>query len=52
MDKEEMLVDRLREVAKSVDLPRRRTLEQAADALENYRNHVAALQKLLEARDG
>lgn len=48
MDRLEMLVDRLREVAKDMDSPRRRTLEQAADYLENQRREIEALYKMLE----
>lgn len=48
MDRLEMLIDRLREVAKDMDSPRRRTLEQAADYLENQRTEIMALYKILE----
>ena len=48
MDKFEMLIDRLREVAQGMDFPRRRTLEQAADYLENQRSEILALYKILE----
>lgn len=48
MDRLDMLIDRLREVAKDMDSPRRRTLEQAADYLENQRTEIMALYKILE----
>ena len=48
MDRLEMLVDRLREVARDLDSPRRRTLWQAADYLENQRREIEALHKMLE----
>ena len=48
MDRLEMLVDRLREVAQDMDIPRRRTLWQAADYLENQRREIEALYKMLE----
>ena len=48
MDRFEMLVDRLREVTRDMDSPRRRTLEQAADYLENQRREIEALHKMLE----
>ena len=48
MDRLEMLIDRLREVAQGMYGPRRRTLEQAADYLENQRREIEALHKMLE----
>lgn len=48
MDRFEMLIDRLREIARGVGLPRRRTLDQAADMLENQRNEILALQQIVE----
>lgn len=48
MDKFEMLVDRLREIAKVIGFPRRRTLDQAADTLENQRNEIKALRQIIE----
>ena len=48
MDKFEMLVDRLREIAKVIGFPRRRTLDQAADMLENQRNEILALRQIIE----
>ena len=48
MDRFEMMVDRLREVANMMDSPQRRTLTQAADYLENQRREIEALHKMLE----
>lgn len=48
MDKNEMLIDRLREVAKGMDTPQSRTLTQAADLLENYRHEIVALAQIVE----
>ena len=48
MDRFEMMIDRLREIARGVGLPRRRTLDQAADMLENQRNEILALQQIVE----
>lgn len=48
MNRLEMLVDRLREVADMMDSPQKRTLVQAADWLENQRREIDALHKMLE----
>lgn len=48
MDGIEMLIDRLREVAKDVDHPRKRTLLQAADMLEQQHKTIMELQRIAE----
>ena len=48
MDKFEMLVERLREISRGIGLPRRRTLDQAADMLENQRSEILALTQIVE----
>ena len=48
MNRSKMLIDRLREIARDVGTHRRRTLDQAADMLENQRNEILALQQIVE----
>ena len=48
MDRFEMLIDRLREIARGMDSPRHRTLDQAADMLENQREEILGLQQIVE----
>ena len=48
MDKFEMLVDRLREIARGKSIPLRDTLAQAADYLENQRSEILALTQIVE----
>lgn len=52
MNQYEFLIDRLREVAKGMDHPQRRTLIQAADALENQRSEIESLKQICEKQAG
>ena len=47
-DKVGMLIDRLREIARVMGLPRRRTLDQAADMLDNQHSEILALTQIVE----
>ena len=48
MNEYSFLIDRLREIAAGMDSPKRRTLNQAADALENQRGHIHELRQIAE----
>lgn len=46
------LAERLRECAREMDHPRRRTFQSAADLIENQQTCIEALQKRLEMAQG
>lgn len=48
MNEYSFLIDRLREIATGMDSPKRRTLNQAADALENQRGQIHELRQIAE----
>lgn len=52
MNKQEMLIDRIRELARGQDAVTYNTLIKAADLMENQRSNIMALQKCLEMAQG